>query len=387
MTHPASADWFYPTTVCVGPGRVRELPAQCRAIGLRRPLFVTDSVLSSMPLVQEVLELCSQQDLQCGLFDRIKSNPSGKNIADGLASLKAGGYDGVIAFGGGSALDAGKAIALMAGQKRPLWDFEDIGDNHLRVDPVGIAPVIAVPTTAGTGSEVGRASVITDERARVKRTILHLRMLPRVAILDPELTLGLPQHLTAATGADALTHCVEAFCSPVYHPMAAAIAIEGIRLVKVYLPQATEHGQDLEARQQMLVASSMGAAAFQRGLGGVHAIAQSLGALYDLHHGLLNAVLLPYVLKANETVLAEPMAMLARHLELPRPGFASVMDWLLTLRERIGIPHTLAALGLDERDADLVGNMSFQDGCSHTNPIRHSAARYTEIFRAAVRGT
>jgi hypothetical protein len=246
--------------------------------------------------------------------------------------------------------------------------------------------VVAVPTTAGTGSEVGRASVITDEQARVKRTILHLRMLPRVAILDAELTLGLPPQLTATTGADALTHCMEALCSPGYHPMAGAIAMEGIRLIRQHLPRAVADGSDLHARQQMLVASSMGAVAFQRGLGGVHAIAQSLGALYDMHHGLLNAVLLPYVLQANAQALAEPMARLGRHLELPQPGLPAVLDWLLQLREEIGIPHTLSALGIEETDADLVGQMAFEDGCSHTNPVRHSAARYAEIFRAAVRG-
>ncbi len=386
MPQPVAADWYYPTTIRVGPGRVRELPAHCKAVGVKRPLFVTDAQLSPTPLVQDVLALCAQQDLPCGLFDHVKSNPTGGNVAEGLARLRAGGHDGVIAFGGGSALDAGKAVALMAGQQRPLWDFEDIGDNHLRVNAAGIVPVVAVPTTAGTGSEVGRASVITDEQARVKRTILHLRMLPRVAILDPELTLGLGPQLTAATGADALTHCMEALCSPVYHPMAGSIALEGLRLIKQYLPQVVADGSDLHARQQMLVASSMGAVAFQRGLGGVHAIAQSLGALYDLHHGLLNAVLLPYVLRANEAALTEPMATLARHLQLPCRGFAAVLDWLLKLRDGIGIPHTLSALGIDERDADLVGQMAFDDGCSHTNPLRHSAARYAEIFCAAVRG-
>ena len=386
MAQPVAADWFYPTTIRVGPGRVRELPAQCRAVGIRRPLLVTDAQLSPTPLVRNVLELCAQQDLPCALFDRVKSNPTGGNVEEGVARLREGGHDGVIAFGGGSALDAGKAIALMSGQRRPLWDFEDIHGGHLRVDPDGIAPVVAVPTTAGTGSEVGRASVITDDVARVKRTILHLRMMPRVAILDAELTLGLPPHLTAATGADALTHCMEALCSPNYHPMAGAIAMEGIRLVKQHLPQAVVDGSDLFARQQMLVASSMGAVSFQRGLGGVHAIAQPLGALYDLHHGLLNAVVLPYVLQANADALAEPMAMLARYLELPRPGLPGVLDWLLALRAQIGIPHALSALGIGEDDAELVGRMAFDDGCSHTNPVRHSAARYAEIFRAAVRG-
>ncbi len=315
-----------------------------------------------------------------------RATPTGTNVADGLEAYKAGDHDGVIAFGGGSALDAAKAVALMSGQTRPLWDFEDIGQNHLRANPLGIAPVIALPTTAGTGSEVGRASVITDEQARVKRTILHIRMMPRIAILDANLTLDLPTHLTAATGADALTHCMESWCSPAWHPMAEAVSVKGMQMIKAYLPRVVADGQDLEARQQMLVASSLGAAAFQRGLGGVHAIAQSLGALYDQHHGLLNAILLPYVLEANRSALLQQMDDLAVYLRLPTPGFSGVMDWVLSLREQIGIPHTLADIGIHDQDAELVGQMAFADGCSHTNPIRHSAEAYAGVFRRAVRG-
>lgn len=381
-----SNDWHYPTSIRVGPGRVRELAQACELSGIRRPLLVTDRFLGSSDMIQSAQADCRQQLGACELFDQVQGNPTGTNVAQGLHAYKSGGHDGVIAFGGGSALDAAKAIALMSGQRRPLWDFEDIGENHRRADPLGIAPVIALPTTAGTGSEVGRASVITDEQARVKRTILHIRMMPRVAILDANLTLSLPAHLTAATGVDALTHCMEAYCSPVYHPMAEAVAIKGMQMIKQYLPRAVADGNDLQARQEMLVASSLGAAAFQRGLGGVHAIAQTLGALYDHHHGLLNAILLPYVLHANESVLGSQMDHLAIALGLNKPGFAGVMDWLLALREQIGIPHSLNALGIDERDALLVGEMAFADGCSHTNPIRHSAQAYTEIFCRAVHG-
>ncbi|GFM57900.1 alcohol dehydrogenase [Pseudomonas cichorii] len=379
-------DWNYPTSIRVGAGRVRELADACRVTGIKRPLLITDTFLGSTDMIHNAVADCREALGHCGLFDQVKGNPTGDNVANGLLAYKSGGHDGVIAFGGGSALDAAKAVALMSGQTRPLWDFEDIGQNHLRADPLGIAPVIALPTTAGTGSEVGRASVITDEEARVKRTILHIRMLPRIAILDANLTLDLPAQLTAATGADALTHCMEAYCSPVYHPMAEAVAVKGMQLIKAYLPRVVADGHDLEARQQMLVASSLGAAAFQRGLGGVHAIAQSLGALYDLHHGLLNAILLPYVLQANESALITQMDDLAVYLRLPRPGFEGVMQWLLQLREEIGIPHTLGAIGLDERDAELVGRMAFADGCSHTNPIPHSAQVYSQIFSHAVRG-
>ncbi|TKJ57525.1 alcohol dehydrogenase [Pseudomonas viridiflava] len=379
-------DWHYPTSIRAGAGRAAELADACRVTGIKRPLLVTDRFLGSTDMIRSAVEDCRQQLGHCGLFDRVKGNPTGTNVADGLEAYKAGDHDGVIALGGGSALDAAKAVALMSGQTLPLWDFEDIGQNHLRANPLGIAPVIALPTTAGTGSEVGRASVITDEQAQVKRTILHIRMMPRIAILDANLTLDLPTHLTAATGADALTHCMESWCSPVWHPMAEAVSVKGIQMIKAYLPRVVADGQDLEARQQMLVASSLGAAAFQRGLGGVHAIAQSLGALYDQHHGLLNAILLPYVLEANRSALLQQMDDLAVYLRLPTPGFSGVMDWVLSLREQIGIPHTLADIGIHDQDADLVGQMAFADGCSHTNPIRHSAEAYAGIFRRAVRG-
>ncbi|MCK9727676.1 iron-containing alcohol dehydrogenase [Pseudomonas syringae] len=342
-------DWHYPTSIRAGAGRVNELADACRVTGIQRPLLITDSFLGSTDMIASAVEDCRSQLGHCGLFDRVKGNPTGTNVAEGLHAYRTGGYDGVIAFGGGSALDAAKAAA-------------------------------------GTGSEVGRASVITDEQAQVKRTILHIRMMPRIAILDATLTVDLPRHLTAATGADALTHCMESWCSPAWHPMAEAVSVKGMQMIKAFLPRVVADGQDLEARQQMLVASSLGAAAFQRGLGGVHAIAQSLGALYDQHHGLLNAILLPYVLEANRSVLQTQMDDLAVYLRLPSPGFSGVMDWLLTLREQIGIPHTLSEIGIDDREAERVGRMAFVDGCSHTNPIRHSAQVYAQIFSRAVRG-
>ncbi|WP_297356109.1 iron-containing alcohol dehydrogenase [Paraburkholderia sp.] len=381
-----SVNWNYPTAVKVGVGRVRELPQWCESLGMRRPLLITDPGLAALPLIGSVLDHCRSAGLECGLFHDIKGNPTGKNVDDGVAIFKAGGHDGVIAFGGGSALDAAKAVALMVGQERPLWDFEDVGDNYLRVNVAGMAPVVAVPTTAGTGSEVGRASVITDDHAHVKRIIFHAKMLPAVVILDPELTVGLPAKLTAATGMDALSHNLEAYCSPFYHPMATGIALEGIRLIKQFLPRAVKDGHDLEARLQMLVASSMGATAFQRGLGAMHALAHPLGALYDAHHGMLNAILMPYVLKANEAVIAERIELLARYLELAQPSFASFLDWVLAMRESLGIPHTLSEIGIGAQDAAKVGEMAVVDGSAGTNPIQFSAADYSRIFVAAVEG-
>lgn len=385
MTVP-SVNWNYPTAIKVGPGRIDELPDHCRALGMERPLLVTDPALAALPMLDHAERACREAGLGCAVFHDIKGNPTGRNVDDGVTAFKRGRHDGVIAFGGGSALDAAKAIALMVGQDRPLWDFEDVGDNYLRVNVSGMAPVVAVPTTAGTGSEVGRASVITDESAQVKRIIFHARMLPSIVILDAQLTVGLPPRITAATGMDALSHNLEAYCSPFYHPMAAGIAVEAMRLIKEYLPQAVANGADLQARQQMLVASCMGATAFQRGLGAMHALAHPLGALYDAHHGLLNAILMPYVLKANQHAVAPRLETLARYLGLPQAGPDAVLDWVLALREAVGIPHTLAEIGLDDAQAERVGRMASQDPSAGTNPLNLTAEQYSQLFRAAIRG-
>ncbi len=379
-------NWNYPTAIRVGAGRITELPEACHALGMRAPLLVTDPGLAALSMLDKALLQCRDDGLQTELFSAIKGNPTGQNVMDGVAAFKAGGHDGVIAFGGGSALDAGKAIALMAGQDRPLWDFEDIGDNCLRVKVAGMAPVVAVPTTAGTGSEVGRASVITDEVAQLKRIIFHARMLPDQVILDPQLTVGLPAKVTAATGMDALSHSLEAYCSPLFHPMAEGIALEGMRLVKEYLPRAVAKGADVEARLHMLVASSMGATAFQRGLGAMHALAHPLGALYDAHHGLLNAVLMPYVLQANKASIEGQMERLARYLGLGKPGFAGVLDWVLELRSEVGIPHSLGEIGIDDTRIEQVGRMAEVDPSAGTNPITFSAVEYGTLFTKALQG-
>ncbi|WP_332609357.1 iron-containing alcohol dehydrogenase [Achromobacter sp. ESBL13] len=385
MTVP-SVNWNYPTAMKVGPGRVKELPEWCRELGMRRPLLVTDPGLAPLPMVSDAVQTCRQAKLDCEVFHEIKGNPTGRNVDDGVIAYHQGGHDGVIAFGGGSALDAAKAIALMVGQDRPLWDFEDIGDNYQRVNVAGMAPVVAVPTTAGTGSEVGRASVITDEAAQVKRIIFHARMLPAVVILDAELTVGLPARITAATGMDALSHSLEAYCSPFFHPMAAGIAVEGMRMIKEYLPQAVADGADLQARQQMLVASTMGATAFQRGLGAMHALAHPLGALYDAHHGMLNAILMPYVLKANQHAVAPRLEALARYLDLPGDGPGAVLDWVLRLRQAVGIPHTLAEIGIDEGQVERVGRMASEDPSGGTSPVNFTADAYSQLLQAAIRG-
>lgn len=381
-----SANWNYPTNVKVGAGRIKELAELCKSMGMQSPLLITDPGLAALPMVKAVLDDLNQSGLNSGMFSGIKANPTGENVDDGTAYYREHKHDGVIAFGGGSALDAAKAVALMVGQDRPVWDFEDVGDNWLRVNVDGMAPVVAVPTTAGTGSEVGRASVITDASNHIKKIIFHPNMLPAVVILDPELTVGLPGPITAATGMDALSHNLEALCSPFYHPMAEGIAVEGIRLVQEFLPRAVADGGDIEARTQMLVCSSMGATAFQKGLGGMHALAHPLGALYDAHHGMLNAILMPYVLKANQGEIEQRIDRLTRYMGLADTGFDGFLAWVLALREQLGIPHTLAGIGIDDAQAETVGKMAVEDPSAGGNPISFSAEQYQQIFVNAVKG-
>jgi len=381
-----TANWNYPTNIRQGISRIKELPGICQELGMQSPLLVTDPGLCQLPMTENAVKHCNDTGLNCGLFSNITSNPSGENVADGVSAFKAGKYDGVIAFGGGSALDAGKAIALMVGQSRPLWDFEDSADNWHRVNIAGMAPVVAVPTTSGTGSEVGRASVITDTQQHVKRLIFHPKMLPEIVILDAGLTVALPPHLTAATGMDALSHALEAYCSPYYHPMAEGIALEAIRLVKNYLPRACTDGHDLQARAQMMVSSTMGATAFQRGLGAMHALAHPLGAVYNSHHGLLNAILMPYVLLANREAIDQRITRLAQYIELTEPSFDSFLSWVVELKKTLNIPHSLKEIGIDLARAEDIGSMAFNDPTASGNPIAFTPAQYTEIFSAAVNG-
>ena len=386
MSDTLTGNWNYPTRVLHGPGRIGELAQACRSLGITRPLFVTDKGLLPSPIPQAALEGLRREGLESAAFADIKPNPVGANIDDGVSVYKQGGHDGVIAFGGGSALDAGKAIAFMSGQTRPIWDFEDVGDWWTRADPNGIAPIVAVPTTAGTGSEVGRAAVVLNEDAHEKKIIFHPKMLPGIVISDPELTVKLPPHITAATGMDAFTHCFEAFCAPGFHPMADGIALEGMRLIVEHLPRAVQDGTNILARSRMLTAASMGAAAFQKGLGAVHAISHPVGALYDTHHGLTNAVVLPYVMMHNRRAIEGKMGHLAAVLALSHPGFDAVLAHVLYLREHIGIPHTLAEIGVDAARAAEIGRFAEADPSAGGNPIEVKAPVLERIFRAAVSG-
>jgi hypothetical protein len=324
--------------------------------------------------------------LRPALFADVQPNPLAENVTAGVEAYRRGAHDGVVAFGGGSGIDAGKAIALMAGQSRPLAEFEDVGDNWKRANPVGIAPTVAVPTTAGTGSEVGRASVVADAEGGRTRIVFHPRMLPRIVVADPELTVGLPTALTSATGMDALTHCLEAFFAPSFHPIAEGVALGGIRLVARWLPAACADGGDITARAHMLVAASMGATAFQKGLGGVHSVSHAVGALYNTHHGLTNAVVLPYMLRHNEDAIAEKATAVAQLLGLPSPGYASFLDWVLRLRTDVGIPDTLAEIGVDDSRADSVGALAYDDPTRGGNPKPVTADDLRSVFLAALEG-
>ena len=381
-----TSNWNFPTPVRFGPGRISELAEACVELGMERPLLVTDPGLINLPMIGAAMQSCKAAGLGIAVFSDLKGNPVETNIYDGIEALKAGNHDGVIAFGGGSALDVGKVIAFMAGQTRPMWDFEDVGDWWTRADPNGILPIIAVPTTSGTGSEVGRAGVVTHEETHTKKIIFHPKMMPGIVISDPELTVGLPPTFTAWTGMDAFIHCLEAYCAPGWHPMAEGIAVEGMRLVKNHLPTAVKDGTNIAARSAMLAAATMGATAFQKGLGGIHSLSHPVGALYDTHHGLTNAVFTPYVLAYNRPAIEDRINRLAAWLDLADQNFDGFMAWVLAFREEVNIPHTLEGLNVDDSRLDEIAPMAVADPTAGSNPIPLTVENVSAMFRAALAG-
>ncbi len=362
------ATWSYPTEIRFGAGRRTELAEACTAAGIGRPLVVTDRGVAALPLTEEALERLERAGLGRSLFAEVDPNPTDSNLAAGVAAFRADAHDGVVALGGGSGLDLGKLIASMAGQTRPVWDFEDIGDWWTRADASAIAPIVAVPTTAGTGSEVGRAGVITDTAHRVKKVIFHPKMLPRVVILDPELTVGLPRTVTVGTGMDALVHCLEAYCAPSYHPLSQGIAVEGLRLAFDNLSRVVAVPDDLEARGHMMSAAAMGAIAFQKGLGAIHALSHPVGAHYGTHHGMTNAVVMPAVLRFNRPAIADKIAALAGYLGIAG-GFDGFYDRVVGLRASLGVPDRLGALGVPRDRIDTLVEMAVIDPTAAGNPV------------------
>lgn len=387
MSQAMSANWNYPTDIRFGCGRIDEALSCAQQLNMHKPLLVTDTGLMNCDFIETI----RQQFKHCHIFSQIKANPTGANVSAGVEYFQQQQCDGVIAVGGGSALDSGKAIALMVGQVRPLWDFEDSaannnGNNWQRVKPEGIAPLIAIPTTAGTGSEVGRAAVIVDEASLSKKIIFHPDMMPNCVIADPQLCVGLPAGITAATGLDAFVHNFEAFCAPGYHPMADGIALQGMQLIKDNLLLAYTQPDNLEARSNMLVASTMGATAFQKGLGAVHALAHPLGAVFDKHHGLLNAILLPYVMIKNRSAIESKAIQLSRQLQLPQTDFNGLLDWVIDFRQQLGIASCLADIGIDSSRADDIAERAHRDPSAAGNPIELSVEDYRQVFVAAVDG-
>lgn len=378
-----TGNWSYPTTIRFGAGRIKELPEACAQTGIKRPLLVTDRGLAELPITRATLDIMDRAGLGAGLFAEVDPNPNDNNLAAGIEAYRAGGHDGVIAFGGGSGLDLGKLIAFMAGQTRPVWDFEDIGDWWTRADADAIAPIVAVPTTAGTGAEVGRASVVTNSESHVKKIIFHPKILPSVVICDPELTVGMPKSITAGTGLDAFAHCVEAFSSPHYHPMSQGIALEGMRLVKDYLPRAYADGSDIEARAQMMSAAMMGATAFQKGLGAIHALSHPIGAVFNTHHGTTNAVCMPAVLAFNADAIRDRFDMAAAYLGI-EGGFEGFTAFVQSLNDQLGIPRKLSDMGATPERIDELAEMAIQDPSCGGNPVELTVDNLKELYRSCM---
>ena len=378
-----TGNWSYPTTIKFGAGRLQELSTASRDLGLTNPLFVTDKGLAAQEIVNSALYVLQSDGYAGDLFSEVDPNPNELNLAQGLKQYRDGGHDGVIAFGGGSALDLAKMIAFMSGQSRPVWDFEDIGDWWRRADPEGIAPIVAVPTTAGTGSEVGRASVLTNSETQEKKIIFHPKVLPSAVICDPELTVGMPKHITAGTGLDAFAHCVEAFCSPHYHPMSQGIAIEGMKLVIENLETAYHSPTDLQARAHMMSAAAMGATAFQKGLGAIHALSHPIGAIHHTHHGTTNAVLMPAVLRLNADAICERFERVTGYLGVSG-GFEGFCAYVEALNTALGVPRTLTEIGVDTPDVDRIVTDALRDPSCGGNPIALDRDTLSKVLEAVL---
>ncbi|MDH3760082.1 MAG: iron-containing alcohol dehydrogenase [Gammaproteobacteria bacterium] len=376
-----TGNWSYPTAIRFGAGRISEIADACDVAGMKKPLLVTDRGLASLPITTNTLALLEQAGLGNALFADVDPNPNEKNLEAGIRAFNDGGHDGVIAFGGGSGLDLGKVVAFMCGQTRPVWDFEDIGDWWTRADADRIAPIIAVPTTAGTGSEVGRAGVVSNSETHEKKIIFHPKILAQVVICDPELTVGMPAAITAGTGMDAFAHCLEAYCSPHYHPMSQGIAVEGMRLVKEYLPQAYADGNDIEARAHMMSAAAMGATAFQKGLGAIHALSHPIGAFYNSHHGTTNAVVMAPVLEFNRSAIETRIEALAGYLGIAG-GFDGFYNYVNELNSSLGIPANLTELGASDPDMDWLVASALKDPSVGGNPVEMTADNTRRLYEA-----
>ena len=375
-------NWNYPTTVWFGPDRSKQAQQACDTLGIKNPLIVTDPGLLQTPIIEEINSNLSSKT---NVYSDVQGNPTGSNVTNGVKVFLEGNHDGVIAIGGGSGMDAGKGIAFLAHQKRPLWDFEDIGDWWTRADSKVIKPIIAIPTTAGTGSEVGRAGVFLNEDNQKKKIIFHPKMLPQIAILDPSLTINLPKGITAGTGMDALAHCLEAYSSPFYHPMAEGTALEGLRLVKENIQEVFHNGKNIEARAHMLVASMMGAAAFQKGLGAIHSITHPVNSLYHTHHGTTNGTVMPFVLNYNRSVIEDKFVRLANFLDI-KGGFDGIVQWVIDLKKEMEIPETLKDMGVQPGDEVKLAPLAQEDPSTGGNPLEMTEQKFQELIANCIYG-
>ena len=380
-------NWNYPITMWVGQDRIKDLSIACRNLNINKPLLVTDKGLASSDIIQNSLSNLKQNSFEVILYSNVVGNPTGTNVNQGVEIYRKNNCDGVIAFGGGSGLDVGKAVAFMSGQDLPIWDFEDVGDNWTKAKSNSIAPIIAVPTTAGTGSETGRASIILNEDTGVKKIIFHPKFLPSIVILDPLLTISLPPDITAATGMDALAHNFEAYCAPGYHPMADGIALEGIRIINNWLLAAVEDGSNVEARMNMLTAASMGSTAFQKGLGAIHSLSHPVNALNNIHHGLSNAIFMPYVLTFNKDVIEKKIIKICEYLEFQNKTFDEFLNWTLSLRKKLNIPHKLSdVIELEKIDIDRLSKMALDDPSTNGNPKKLSLEDMKVMYEYSISG-
>ena len=380
-------NWNYPTTMWVGQDRIKDLSIACRNLNINKPLLVTDKGLACSDIIQNSLSNLKQNSFEVILYSNVVGNPTGTNVNQGVEIYRKNNCDGVIAFGGGSGLDVGKAVAFMSGQDLPIWDFEDVGDNWTKAKSNSIAPIIAVPTTAGTGSETGRASIILNEDTGVKKIIFHPKFLPSIVILDPLLTISLPPDITAATGMDALAHNFEAYCAPGYHPMADGIALEGIRIINNWLLAAVEDGSNVEARMNMLTAASMGSTAFQKGLGAIHSLSHPVNALNNIHHGLSNAIFMPYVLTFNKDVIEKKIIKICEYLEFQNKTFDEFLNWTLSLRKKLNIPHKLSdVIELEKIDIDRLSKMALDDPSTNGNPKKLSLEDMKVMYEYSISG-
>ena len=385
MDYTQPQDWSFPVPIAYGPGRLKEIAGFCRDAGMSRPLVVTDRGSAALPFLADLMRLLSEGGLHAALYSEISPNPRDDEIAGGRAMFRDGGHDGIIAIGGGSGMDGGKAIALTATNDIDLWAFEFEQTPPDMSAHAPFPPLITIPTTAGTGAETESTAMITDTAKGMKWCIWHAELKPALALLDPEITLGLPPHLTAWTGADALVHAIEAYCVPGFHPLCDGVALEGLRLVARWLPVAVAEPGNLQARGAMLAGSCLAGVAFLKGLGMVHAVSHMVGAEYDTQHGLTNAVLLPSVLRFNAGHIEDKVTPMAQAMGLTETGFDAVHAHICALLDDIGIPKTLADIGVSEDCAARIAAKALQDSAAGTNPRPASAAEVEALVLEAIR--